>query len=289
MAGLDGMGAEQAAHDALYDNRARVPEHGAIFERWAVASARARERLPGVQVDLAYGPTAGQRLDVFPSDEDGAPVLFFIHGGWWRSLDKSQHGFVAPAFVQGGATVVVPNYDLCPAVTIGEVALQMTRALAWTWHEVARFGADRRRILVVGHSAGAHLAAMMLACDWQKVDPALPADLVRRSVGLSGVYDLDPVSRVSFLRDDLRLDAEGVARWSLVRFPAPKGRHAAFVGADESEAFLAQNRALATAWGARAVPVCEALPGCNHFTIVDELAEPGTRAQSLVFEWLDAV
>ncbi|MEY2655922.1 MAG: hypothetical protein RLZZ524_2950 [Pseudomonadota bacterium] len=289
MAGLDGMAAGQVAHDALYDNRARVPEHGEIFERWAAASARARAQVSGVAVDVAYGATAGQRLDVFPCDEDGAPVLFFIHGGWWRSLDKSQHGFVAPAFVQGGATVVVPNYDLCPAVTIGEIALQMTRALAWTWREVARFGADRRRILVVGHSAGAHLAAMMLACDWQKVDPALPADLVRRSVGLSGVYDLAPVSRVSFLRDDLRLDEADVARWSPVRFPAPKGRHAALVGGDESEAFLAQNRALATAWGTRAVPVCETLPGCNHFTIVDELAEPGTRAQSLVFEWLDEV
>ncbi|MDP4300033.1 alpha/beta hydrolase [Leptothrix discophora] len=286
---MAGDGINQAALDALYDNRARVPEHGQIFERWAGASARARERLPGVQVDLAYGPTAGQRLDVFPCDEDGAPVLFFIHGGWWRSLDKSQHGFVAPAFVQGGATVVVPNYDLCPAVSIGEIAQQMTRALAWTWREIGRFGADRRRLLVVGHSAGAHLAAMMLACDWAHVGADLPTDLVRRSVGLSGVYDLEPVSRVGFLRDDLRLAAADVPRWSPASFPAPRGRHAAFVGGDESTAFLAQNAALARAWGPRAVPVCETLPGLNHFTIVDELAEPGTRAQSLVFEWLDEV
>ncbi|WP_242615428.1 alpha/beta hydrolase [Sphaerotilus mobilis] len=282
-------GVDQAALDALYDNRARVPEHGQIFERWAAASARAREGLPGVALDLAYGPTAGQRLDVFPADDDGAPVLFFIHGGWWRSLDKSQHSFVAPAFVQGGATVVVPNYDLCPTVSIGEIAAQMARALAWTWREVARYGGDRRRILVVGHSAGAHLATLMLACDWARVDPDLPADLVRRSVGLSGVYDLAPVSRVGFLRDDLKLGDEDVARWSPVCRPAPKGRHAAFVGGDESSAFLDQNRALAQAWGTRAVPVCETLPGVNHFTIVDELAEPGTRAQSLVFEWLDEV
>jgi arylformamidase len=94
---------------------------------------------------------------------------------------------------------------------------------------------------------------------------------------------------VGFLRDDLRLDDEGVARWSPIARPAPKGRMAAFVGGDESSAFLDQNAALARAWGPRAVPVCETLPGCNHFTIVDELAEPGTRTQSLVFEWLDEV
>jgi arylformamidase len=272
--------------EAQYNNRARIPEHPQIFARWAGASAEARARL-GVELDLPYGPTPGQRLDVFPSDEAGAPLLVFIHGGWWRSLDKSDQSLIAPAFVQGGATVVIPNYDLCPAVGVDAIARQMADALAWVWRNASRWGADRRRIVLVGHSAGAHLAAMLLCTDWPALAPDLPAGLVRQAVGLSGVYDLDALMHTPFLQQDLHLDEALVASLSPARLAAPKGRLAALVGALESEEFHRQNQLIASAWGPRAVPVCEALPGVHHLAIVDELAEPGTRVQSLVWEMLD--
>jgi arylformamidase len=274
--------------DAQYNNRARIAEHPQIFARWAARSAEVRAR-GRCDLDIAYGLTPGQRLDVFPCEEAAAPVLVYIHGGWWRSLDKSDQSLVAPAFVRGGATVVVVNYDLCPGVGIDAIALQMTQALAWVWRHIGRWRGDRRRIVLAGHSAGAHLAAMLLCCDWSKVAPDLPADLVQAAVGLSGVYDLEPLAHTPFLQADLRLDAAQVARLSPARFPAPRGaRFAALVGAQESEEFLRQNALLAQAWGRGVVSVTEALPAVNHLTIVDALAEPGTRVQALLWELMDA-
>ena len=109
-----------------YNNRARVPESAQILARWAEASAQVRQRLPA-HLDLAYGSQPTETLDVFLPSSPGkgqAPVLFFVHGGWWRALDKSDHSWLAPAFCESGAVVVVPNYALCPAVTIEHIALQ---------------------------------------------------------------------------------------------------------------------------------------------------------------------
>src|SRR5437868_4397919 len=142
--------------DRQYNNRARIPEHPQIFERWHKASAAARDGLAG-ELDLRYGDLPGETIDVFPAAEANAPVLVFIHGGYWRSLDKSDVSFVAPTFVNAGATVVLPNYALCPAVGIETIALQMVAALAWVWRNAGGFNGDRERIVVAGHSAGGHL------------------------------------------------------------------------------------------------------------------------------------
>ena len=159
---------DAAWYEAQYDNRARVPASAAILARWAEASALSRARMTCL-LDQRYGDTPDEVLDVFPAQGDGAPVLVFVHGGYWRALGKGDQSFVAPAFVQAGAMVVVPDYALCPAVTIEDIALQCTRALAWVWQHAARFGGDPSRIVVAGHSAGGHLAAMLLACRWPEV------------------------------------------------------------------------------------------------------------------------
>jgi arylformamidase len=267
--------------DVQYNNRARIPAHPQIFERWREASADVRERA-AARLDLAYGDGPNETLDVFAADAAaGAPVLVFIHGGWWRSLDKADHSFVAPAFTQAGAMVVVPNYALCPAVTIEAIALQMVRALAWVFRNAALHGGDPRRIVVAGHSAGAHLAAMLMCCDWPAVGADLPADLVPAVLAVSGVYDLAPLRHTPFLQADLRLTAAAVARLSPVRFAPPAGRLLALAGADESEEFLRQNRLVRAAWGARCVPVCDTVAGANHLTVLHGLAEPEGRLHRL--------
>lgn len=139
--------------DAQYDNRARVPEHAEIFERWRRASELVR-RQAACDLDQAYGGLPAERLDIFPAAASGAPVLVFIHGGYWRALDKADQAFIAPSFTANGAAVVVPNYSLCPAVGIEQIALQMTRVVAWVWRHAAEFGGDPQRIVVAGHSAG---------------------------------------------------------------------------------------------------------------------------------------
>lgn len=267
--------------DRVYNNRALVPEHATHFTRWAETSAQARASQP-CTLDLAYGKVQGETLDVFPAAEPGAPVLVFIHGGYWRSLDKSDHSFVAPAFTSEGACVVIPNYDLCPTVTIPQIAMQMVHALAWTFRHAARFGGDPNRITVIGHSAGGHLAAMMLACLWPAHAKDLPADLVKNAMSISGLYELESVMHTPFLKESLRLTPAQVLKASPAWFPSPAaGTFYAVAGADESEEFLRHNALIEQAWGGKTVPVREALLGLNHFSIVEALVQPGHRLNDL--------
>ena len=271
--------------EAQYNNRARIPEHPQLFAQWRERSAQARARR-ACTLDVPYGPGPNETLDVFPAARPGAPVLVFIHGGYWRSLDKSDHSFVADAFADAGAMVVVPNHALCPAVTIGQIALQMVAALAWVHRHATAFGGDARRLVVAGHSAGGHLAAMLLCCDWPSVAPDLPAGLVDRALAVSGVFDLEPLRHTPFLREDLRLSAASARRLSPVHFPPPRGRLVATVGALESEEFLRQSRALQSAWGPRAVPVCKSIAGANHLSVLHDLAGPQGHSHRLGLDLL---
>ena len=271
--------------DAQYNNRARIPEHLQILREWADRSAAARAALPAA-LDVAYGSHPGERLDVFPAPTPRAPVLVYIHGGYWRALDKRDASFVAPPFVAAGACVVVPNYALCPAVSIDEIVRQQRAALAWVWRHVATHGGDPGRIVVAGHSAGGHLAATLLATDWPAFEPDLPVDLVQGALALSGVFELEPLRHAPFLAPDLNLDAAAAARLSPVALAAPKRPLYALVGGNESEEFHRQNDAIAAAWGSAAVPVCESVPGRNHMSVLAELADPGSRTHRLARELL---
>ena len=277
-----------------YNNRALVPEHGEMFERWARLSAKARQQGPAL-VDLRYGHGPNEQLDIFKpqgrSAGELAPVLFFIHGGYWRSLDKADHSFVAPDFTRRGACVVMPNYALCPAVTIPDIVMQMVQALAWTWRHIAKHGGDPNRISVVGHSAGGHLATMLLLCRWTEVGADLPADLVKNALSVSGLYDLEPVMHTPFVQPSLNITPEQVAKASPARLSAPpvragRGPLAVVAGANESSEFRRHNRLIREAWGPAAVPVCEELPGLNHFNIVEAMAQPGHRLHRLLRDLL---
>lgn len=278
--------------DRMYNNRALVPEHPAHFSRWSETSAQARSTQP-CTLDISYGQGSGETLDVFPAAETavsgpaGAPVMVFIHGGYWRSLDKADHSFVGPAFTEAGACVVIPNYDLCPAVTIPQITLQMVRALAWTWRHIAEYGGDPQRITVAGHSAGGHLAAMLLACDWRAYANDLPPDLLKNALSISGLYDLEPMRHTPFLKDSLKLTPEQVRQASPALLPPPKqGTLYSVAGADESAEFLRQNLLIQQAWGDKTVPVCESHLGLNHFSVLEALTEPSHRLHQLALDLL---
>jgi arylformamidase len=277
---------EDGWYDRMYNNRELVPDHPAYFARWAELSEHAR-RHEACELDVAYGAAAGEKLDVFPAPQAGGPVLVFVHGGYWRALDKRDHSFLAPAFTRDGACVVVPNYALCPAVTIPHITRQVARAVAWTWHNAHRFGGDRSRMVVAGHSAGGQLAAMMLAWPWAQQEAALPQDTVRSALAISGLHDLDPIMRTPFLQPSLQLTAEQVAEASPARLPAPgAGTLYTVVGGEESPEYHRQNRLIQEAWGAQRVPICEALPGLNHFSVLEALVEPSHRLHQLALDLL---
>ena len=260
--------------ERMYNNRMRVPDWGDHLTRWAAESALARRSLP-CELDVAYGPTPDEVLDVFPAAKAGAPVVVFIHGGYWKAFDKSQFSFVAATLRDQGSTVVVPNYALCPRVSMADITLQMVHALAWTWRHARQFNGDARRIVVIGHSAGAHLAAMMLACAWPVVDAALPRDVVKSVLGLSGIYDLEPLMHTPSLQEVLRLTPALVRQASPALLPAPaRGRLLGVVGGDESGEFLRQTRLIQRAWGRERVPQVQTVAGLNHFNIVDALVAP---------------
>jgi len=279
--------------EGMYNNLARVKDHPAYFTRWARESAAARDTLPS-RIDLRYGEGVNETLDVFPAPVPDAPVLVFIHGGYWRAMDKKDHSFIAPAFNDRGICVVQPNYALCPGtpeqpVTVPGILLQMVRALAWTWRNVAAHGGDPARITVAGHSAGGHMAAALLACDWKAVAPDLPEHLVRNALSISGLYDLAPLQRTPFLEQVLRLSDDDVRRASPAYWPAPKrGLLYAVAGGNESEEFIRHNAMIREAWGSRAVPVCEVLPGLDHFGVVDALADSSHRLHRLAVQLLEA-
>ena len=277
---------DAAWHDQQYDNRRRVPEFAQHLVRWREASAQARTHL-NCQLDIPYTPDGAVGLDAFPAARRKAPVLVFIHGGYWRSLSKAEFSFVAAPFVAAGVTVVVPDYSLCPAVTVDAIALQCAQALAWVHRNAARYGGDAKRCVVAGHSAGGHLAAMLLTADGQRMARDLPRQLARSAVSISGLHEMASIAATPYLQGDLRLTPEVIARTSPAWFDAPVGaRLATVVGALESEEFLRHNRLIRECWGEAAVPVCEELAGRNHFTALDEFVDPQSALHRRTMQWL---
>ena len=284
--------------DRMYNNRALVPEFDQLLSRWQRDSAVARTQQL-CKLDIAYGEGSSEMLDIFPAQNavgSSVPVMVFIHGGYWRSLDKSDQSMVAPAFAQAGACVVIPNYALCPGtaenpVTVSDIALQMVKSLAWVYRNVAQYGGDPTRITVVGHSAGGHLAAMMMTALWHTYERDLPERLVNSGMSLSGLFELETIRQTPYVQVSLNLTPQEAQKCSPAWMPSPRinnGRSVFYsvAGALESAEFLRHNRLIESSWGHKTVPVCEDLPGLNHFSILEALAEPGTRLNRLALDLL---
>jgi len=261
--------------DREYNARAAVPDAQRILASWAERGATTRRQRAGL-LDLPYGDGAAERLDVFPTPREGSPLLVYIHGGYWRALDKSDFSWVAPPFVDHGVAVAVPNYGLAPATRIEEIVRQMLRAIAWLYRKADDLGFDPQRISVAGHSAGGHLTAMMMAAIWPRYAEDLPEDLIKGALAVSGLFDLEPLMHAPFLNVDLQLDLERVSALSPARMlPATRAPIYTAVGGDESSEFKRQSALLAKRWPTnvvREVPMA----GFNHLTVSEELANPAS-------------
>ena len=145
------------------------------------------------RADVPYGTNPRQRLDVYtPAGATGKPIIVFWYGGGWEEGRKSQYRFVGATLAKAGYVAVLPDYRLYPEVRFPAFIQDGAAALAWVASHAAEIGGDPQRIFVAGHSAGAHLAAM-LAYDPQQLERvALPPRTIRGFIGLSGPYALDP-------------------------------------------------------------------------------------------------
>ncbi len=256
-----------------YNARAAIPDHPQIFARWAEQGAQARRRRAGL-IDVPYGDGEGERVDFFPTVHRSSPLLVFIHGGYWRSLDKSDFSWIAPPFLDAGVAVAFLNYGLAPRLRIADMVRQQLKALAWLYSRAEELGFDRARIVVGGHSAGGHLTAMMMAALWPEFDSTLPADLVKAGVAISGLYDLEPLVALPFINTDLRLDVAEARSVSPIHLPpATSAPLMTAVGALESSEFKRQTQLIHSAWPHNAREELE-VAGANHLTVCDALAEP---------------
>ncbi len=260
--------ATQAELDAQYDVENSVPDFGVYVKFFLENSARVRAKL-APRLDVPFGPTKAEHLDLYPAQREGAPIHMFIHGGYWHSLSSKEFSLVAEGLVDAGVTVAVNNYALCPAVTMSEIVRQNRAAVAWLYRNAASFGGDAARLTVSGHSAGGHLTAMLMATDWAG-DYGLPADLIKAGCAISGLFDLEPF-QFSWLQPKLRLNAEEIARNSPIHhLPRRAGPLIVTLGGDESAEFHRQSREFLGAWTANGLTGSALdLPGRNHFTVLE--------------------
>jgi arylformamidase len=267
------LGYDQEALDREYDNRRKVADFADYFARYASESAAARREFE-CRLDVPYGPGPSETLDIFPGGPS-APIQLFIHGGYWRAMDKADFHYVARAFRPAGAAVVVINYALVPAVDMDELVRQCRASVAWVHRHAGSFGGDPERLFISGHSAGGHLVAMLMSTDWRAW--GLPADVIKGGSGISGLYDLEPI-RLSYLNRDLGLGPEQTRRLSPVSLvPERSGPLLLPLGGLEGPEYHRQTDELARAWWKRGLP-CEVMdmPGLNHFSIVAQLGDPAS-------------
>tara|TARA_B100000676_G_scaffold311448_1_gene381353 strand:+ start:7904 stop:8761 length:858 start_codon:yes stop_codon:yes gene_type:complete len=270
MALYRGMDAEEL--EFQYELRNKEPDFDALVVRWMERCAAFREE-SDVALDLRYGPAEREVLDLFRGAE-GGPVLVYIHGGYWQRGDKAMYSFVAEPFMKAGVNVSVINYTLTPDCRLGDIAPQVRRAITWLWHNAADLKIDREMISVMGHSAGGHLTAMMMATDWPAHDPAMPADAIHAGVPISGIFELEPLVHTS-INQGPQMDVEEAKRESpLFLAPTTDAPQLVVAGGNETPEFKRQSDAYVERYRTEnRVMERHDVPNENHFGELERLAE----------------
>lgn len=214
-----------------FQPRTAVPDYGRLGEERAKVSAAVRARLKS-SLNIPYGKTARQVVDIFPADRPNSPVQVYIHGGYWRSGSKEDSHFLAETFVKAGVTVAFLEYDLCPKVTVTEIVRQARAGIAWVYRNIANYDGDPSSLYIMGNSVGGHLVAMVLAYDWEK-EKGLPRNMIKGGAAITGVYDLNPVFHIS-VNEEIRLTPE-IARENspMIQPPLPHTPLIIAVGGNE--------------------------------------------------------
>ncbi|MGX1308761.1 arylformamidase [Amorphus suaedae] len=270
--------------DRAYDQRVWARNVEDLLAVWRDAVAPARAGVPHY-AERAYGDSPSERLDVYAGTGTGCPVHIHVHGGAWRSQSKDDGALLARSMVASGMQFVVPDFDLLPAVRMPRMVDQLARAVAFVHAHAEGFGGDPDKIILSGHSSGAHLAAVLATLDWSAY--GLPADVVKALVCISGAYDLEAVL-VSARRTYIELDSEEADRLSAprhaARIPCPTwvlwGEHESPDFIRQGESFAAALEAAGRLAGARLVP------GLNHFEMCAAIADAHSPVHAAILDAL---
>ena len=252
-----------------YANGPNIPGGDRWPAAWVEPAQAYRDELLGAgraTLDIAYGERPRNRFDLFMPDAKPIGLVVFVHGGFWRSLDKSFWSNLARGSVESGYAVAMPSYTLCPESRISNITREIGAAIERAASMI------NGPLYLTGHSAGGHLVTRMISATSPLPDSTRAR--IRHTVSISGVHDLRPLLKTA-MNADLRIDVEEAQAESPVLLaPQPNARLTCWVGAAERPEFIRQNALLANIWtglGAQTCTIEE--PGRHHFNVVDGLAD----------------
>lgn len=266
---------DQEALDRQYNNRVHVPDFEIHLERWKSLSRQTEKELRVVK-DLQYGSLPREKLDIYPSQQPSSKTLIFIHGGYWHKWGKEDFQFVAKAFHDYGITTVLINYPLAPAVSIDQIVTSCRDAVCWISQNIKIYNGDPGQLYVAGHSAGAHLAVMLLATAptaTGEKNTKLVANKIQGVCAISGLFNLTPI-HLSHINEVLHMDKETTLRNSPVQhLPASQPALSIVVGSGETDEFLDQSMELYTLWKENIATEIVQAQALNHYSIVETMLD----------------
>ena len=258
------------ALDRGLNNGEAVAGSADIVAGWERRSSEMRARYPA-HLDLRYGPRERNRID-FLKARDKGPTLLFIHGGYWQHRAKEVFTLFAEGPMAHGINVALIGYTLAPDATLDEIVAEIHAGIDFLGEQLPALGADGSGMVVSGWSAGGHLTAM-----------ALSHPRVRCGLGISGIYDLEPIRR-SYLNAKLGLD-EAMARGNspMLQAGGPMKPLSLVVGRAELPLLRRQTADFVGHRARYGLPVTyEEIPDANHFTIMNEMVSPSGRIARLI-------
>lgn len=263
----------QDSLDSQYNVRQHVPAYQDYLNRWEALSRETESKLPVIK-DILYGNLPGESLDVYPASKPLSKTLIFIHGGYWHLLDKAMFHFVANGFHSYGITTVLLNYPLAPEVTMDQIVLSCRNAIRWLYNHASSFHGDPHQMYVAGHSAGGHLAAMLMATDWNRFHKGVPEDVLKGACFVSGLFDLVPI-HLSYHNKVLQMNRGTAVRNSPLRLdPLAACPTVVAVGDAETTEFNEQSKEIYNGWKKKGAAVqLLQLPHLNHYSIVETMID----------------
>lgn len=265
-------GYSRSALDAQYNNIAACPQSEQIQERATTLSLAARQAV--TWPDVCWGESSRESLDIYlPARVSRAPVVVFLHGGAWVSLDKESSAFAAPAFNAAGVAFVAMGFHTAASVPFARMVDRVRSGMAWLIRNIASYGCDPARIVLVGHSSGTHLVTQCLTHDWASM--GLNPRPFAGAVLISGLCDLEPV-RLCYRNERLKLTPEQVVEFSLKHCPVKaKCPVDVYVAQGDTDEFRRQSQEMSQILRDQGLlRNSHVVPDRNHFDIALDLADP---------------